>query len=77
MLRFVTGRKQAAIHKNIVIYETLKAAKERCRGGQPRIYGVTLTQFCFRVGLYKNTGVLLREQLMIETQRRKLEVKRT
>ena len=31
----------------------------------------------FRVGSYKNSGVSLREELMRDNQRRKLEVKRT
>jgi len=73
MVRFVTGRKQAAIHKNILIFETLKAAKARRWTGK-NIWRDVDT-ILFRVDLYKNTGVLLREQLMRDTQRRRLETR--
>lgn len=58
MLKFLIGRKYAAKHKDIFNCEALKAARTL------KNIWRDVDTILFRVGLYKNTGVFLREELM-------------
>lgn len=75
MLNCIIGRKHAAIHKYILNCEALKAGKART--WTLKNIWRDVNTISFRVGLFMSTGVSLREELTRDTQRRKLEVKRT